>query len=115
MEPKERRIAIVLRDLLAVSSYADRASLKAALVGRLKSLRLPYDETTVDHVLMIVVGRDVNVCKSLDVAIEGTRRLDELDGLHPNDPERDEISKRLSVEDQVELMRRYGLPWNPKS
>jgi hypothetical protein len=39
------------------------------------------------------------------------RSLDELDDLSPNDPKRDEISKRLSPEDQVKLMARYGYHW----
>ncbi len=40
--------------------------------------------------------------------LEGSRTLDELDDLAPNDPERDEICKRLSVADQTALMARYG-------
>lgn len=42
---------------------------------------------------------------------EGSRRLDELDALAPNDPERDEICKGLSREDQRALMARYGYDW----
>lgn len=38
----------------------------------------------------------------------GSRKLSELDGLHPNDPERDEISKNLSDAEGDALMRRYG-------
>jgi hypothetical protein len=41
----------------------------------------------------------------------GTRSLEELDELAPNDPERDEIGKRLSPDDQRRLMARYGLAW----
>jgi len=43
--------------------------------------------------------------------VEGSRTLDELDALAPNDPERDEICKRLSLKDQQRLMARYGLKW----
>ena len=38
----------------------------------------------------------------------GSRSLDELDGLHHNDPERDEICKNLSDEDGDQLMKNYG-------
>lgn len=43
--------------------------------------------------------------------IEGSRRLEELDALVPNDSERDEICKGLSRDDQRALMRRYGYTW----
>ncbi len=46
--------------------------------------------------------------------MEGARGLDELDGLAPNDPERDEISKRLSKVGQVALMKRHGFDWAPQ-
>lgn len=39
---------------------------------------------------------------------ESFRTLDELDALAPNDPERDEICKRLSPAEQIALMGRYG-------
>ena len=41
------------------------------------------------------------------------RRLEELDELARNDPERDEICKRLSPEDERRLMARYGVEWAP--
>jgi hypothetical protein len=44
---------------------------------------------------------------------EGPRSIEELDELAPDDPERDEISKRLSPEDQTALMARYGYEWMP--
>lgn len=40
--------------------------------------------------------------------VEGSRSIDELDSLRPNDPARDEIAKGLNRADQRELMRRYG-------
>lgn len=42
---------------------------------------------------------------------EGSRRLEELDALASNDPERDEVCKGLSLDDQRTLMARYGMPW----
>jgi hypothetical protein len=39
------------------------------------------------------------------------RSLWELDQLGKRDPERDEVSKRLTPEDQVRLMKRYGYDW----
>lgn len=45
------------------------------------------------------------------IVIEGSRRLDELEDLARNDPERDEISKRLGLHDQRALMARHGLAW----
>jgi hypothetical protein len=41
------------------------------------------------------------------------RSLEELDALDAHNPERDEISKRLSPEDQTALMARYGYEWMP--
>ena len=52
--------------------------------------------------------------------VEGSRDLWELEltkegGTRPrNDPERDEICKGLSVEDQIALMDRYGYTWAPR-
>ncbi len=43
--------------------------------------------------------------------IVGSRRLEELDGLALNDPERDEVCKNLSPADEQALMARYGYPW----
>lgn len=40
-----------------------------------------------------------------------TRSIDDLDGLRPGDPERDDICKRLSVVDQQTLMAQYGYRW----
>jgi hypothetical protein len=42
------------------------------------------------------------------------RSIHELDALNKHDPERDEISKRLSPDDQQKLMARYGYAWPPK-
>ena len=39
------------------------------------------------------------------------RSLEELDSLNRRDPERDEVCKRLSPEDQQRLMKRYGYDW----
>ena len=39
---------------------------------------------------------------------EGSRRLEELDGLDPRDPERDEVCKGLSDAEGDQLMARYG-------
>jgi hypothetical protein len=52
-----------------------------------------------------------NVIQAHTVPAEGSRRLEELDDLAPNDPERDEISKGLSRDDQRALMARYGFTW----
>jgi hypothetical protein len=48
------------------------------------------------------------IATKFQLPIEGSRTLDELDDLAPNDRERDEIAKRLSVADQTALMARYG-------
>lgn len=58
--------------------------------------------------LRSVAARLSAVRPTVVVVVEGSRTLDDLDGLGPNDPERDEICKRLSRVDQVALMARYG-------
>ncbi len=45
--------------------------------------------------------------------IPGSRRLEELDDLAQNDPERDAICKNLSPADEQALMARYGYAWPP--
>jgi hypothetical protein len=49
----------------------------------------------------------------------GSRKLWELDvdkhgdSRPPNDRERDDICKALSLDDQIALMDKYGYPWPP--
>lgn len=123
-------ILIVARELIQHQRYSTSSEFKGAIWKRVRELKLQASAFDVEDAIARVFVREVmklerptatrTVIKvSPEIIDDGGlpivyRTLDELDALPKNDPERDEICKRLSPEDQVQLMKRYGLDWPPK-
>lgn len=112
-EANKRLLMKVIRDLQR-GGYHDEA-LADALRTECAHLRIPYTAEDFIDAIQIVAAADLAhmerpIAPRIDPpeVIEGSRTLEELDDLAPNDPERDEICKRLSREDQARLMARYG-------
>ena len=113
--PRSRVIARILHDLLKTQTFPSVLALRQALTARLLDLHIVATPLDVDEAIQLV-GSNTPLVPPAEPAepaepAAGTRRLEELDGLAPNDPERDEICKHLTPADERALMLRYGLPW----